>query len=157
MPRSVYLRFDPDHRQRTDLPLSGFRLTPNHPVGDVSWERAKEMCAFLEERCGLPFRLPRDSEFEYSAGPWSGAWTRETSDRRPQPVATNLPNAYGLYDLLGNIEEWCEDVARDPNWRSCRGGSFANSAEWCRASARTRQTHTYHLETIGFRPAFSLR
>jgi formylglycine-generating enzyme required for sulfatase activity/tRNA A-37 threonylcarbamoyl transferase component Bud32 len=112
---------DPSRAQATDI--------GQLPVERMTWAAASDFCARLREAGRLPARLPLEAEWELAAragsdGPYwlpqdviadaSGvgqvAWSSDNAGRGPQPVATRLPNALGLYDLLGNVSEWTADA-----------------------------------------------
>jgi formylglycine-generating enzyme required for sulfatase activity len=143
----------------------------------------------IAEQLGLPsgaFRLPSETEWEYAArgGPhwhdgfrFSGsndidtvAWYDRKHGDHTQPVARKAPNQLGIYDLSGNVWEWCQDVftrnvesippdgtpffgAGDE--RVLRGGCFHNWAIHCTVSKRYEIAHDYRDGCIGFRLAFS--
>ena len=76
--------------------------------------------------------------------------------RPPQPVAVKAPNAFGLFDTIGNLWEWCwdyADTARYGDYRSLRGGGWADRAWSCRASVRRGSAPDAVLEDVGFRMA----
>jgi formylglycine-generating enzyme required for sulfatase activity len=132
----------------------------NHPVEQVSW---LDVLNFLRQYADLspdsaPFRLPTEAEWEYAARSGgrkekfaggdeadSLGWFGENSDGRTQPVGLKQPNGLGLYDMSGNVWEWCQDVFDDKAYtgrgrtnplaagsgpdRVIRGGSF-NLDEW---------------------------
>ncbi|MFO0930796.1 MAG: SUMF1/EgtB/PvdO family nonheme iron enzyme [Gemmataceae bacterium] len=98
-----------------------------HPVGQISWRDTEVFCQFLTKKEGIAYRLPTEAEWEYAARAgadsdgWAGAppgwldahvWHRDNSGLRTQPVGSRRPNAWGLYDLYGNVAEWCAD----PDW-----------------------------------------
>ncbi|GAA1510136.1 formylglycine-generating enzyme family protein [Kribbella lupini] len=155
------------------------------PVENVSWWDAVRFCNVLSEREGLApayellaeeaarwdpaadgYRLPSEAEWEYacragSTGPQYGhldeiAWYRGTSDGRVHEVGEKAPNAWGLYDLLGNVWEWCWDYY-DPEvygeYRVLRGGGWFDQAWSCRASVRRRSHPTFRIDDVGFRVA----
>lgn len=140
---------------------------PRRPAVQVSWLRAVRLCNALSEWEGLEptyrvdgdrvrrfdgaegFRLPTEVEWEYacragSAAPHYGpladvAWTAADGVRAPQPVGGRLPNLFGLFDTLGNVWEWCEDLydpERSDDARVLRGGGFADDQWGARADAR---------------------
>ena len=134
------------------------------PVEQVSWEEAQEFIRRLNAMDGAgTYRLPTEAEWEYAARAGTTgdryaanldaiAWCRENSGGRTHPVGGKAPNAFGLYDMLGNVTEWVLDdywlpggAVTDPVGRvsdlggSLRGGSWANSIDSvreCRASYR---------------------
>ncbi|MBR4160333.1 MAG: SUMF1/EgtB/PvdO family nonheme iron enzyme [Bacteroidaceae bacterium] len=94
------------------------------PVDNVSWKNCQNFIEKLNAMTGANFRLPTEAEWEYAARggkkskgyKYSGsndlgsvAWYAENSDRKTHPVATKQPNELGLYDMSGNILEWCQD------------------------------------------------
>jgi formylglycine-generating enzyme required for sulfatase activity len=139
------------------------------PVVDVTWDDAVAFCS------ARAARLPTETEWEYAAragtiGPRYGeidaiAWYADNSGRRAHPVGLKLPNAFGLYDMLGNVWEWTADVFQsefgtesgtpagpdDP--RSLRGGSWKNKARQIRVSNRGRLDPDDREDDDGFRCA----
>ena len=110
------------------------------------------------------FRLPTEEEWEYAARGWqnytySGSdnldevgWYKENSGGRTHPVAQKKANGYGLYDMSGNVSEWCWDV--DPDYSPCRclrGGSYNNSDYYCEVDHRDRRQGGYQNYDVGFR------
>jgi formylglycine-generating enzyme required for sulfatase activity len=142
----------------------------NNPVEMVSWEDAVEFCRRLselpaEKAAGNVYRLPTEAEWEYAcragtttkysfgdddSGLGDYAWHSENSDKKPHPVGSKLPNAWGLYDMHGNVSEWCQDwyvdypsgSVTDPrgatsgSYRVLRGGSWPYTAGDCRSAGR---------------------
>jgi len=174
-----YEAFDPKHKR------SEYSAGDNDPVVDVSWDDAKKYCAWLSEQLAKPIRLPSESEWECACRAGSDrsfcfgddeswlselAWYAENSGRKPHTVATRQANAWGLYDLHGNVWEWCEDrwhtnyegaPADGTAWsdgaspdRVGRGGCFINPAEICQSAYRNRDDSGIRVRYIGFRPAF---
>ena len=141
---------------------------PQRPVEKVSWDSAKAFCQMLQRIAGKPIRLPSEAEWEYAcrAGQegdfWNGnveeaiklvGWCHENSNKRTQPVGLKRGNPWGLFDVHGNVWEWCEDwydvtyyqnsPTSDPKGseheqtkRVLRGGSWGYMAKYCRASHR---------------------
>ena len=107
--------------------LSRFRKGGRYPVEQVTWADANEFIRRLNGLTsgGKPFRLPLEAEWEYAARSggkdeqWAGTvhmleadeyvWSVNNSNRKPQPVAGKRPNGLGLYDMSGNVWEWCSD------------------------------------------------
>lgn len=156
------------------------------PVESVSWIDAVQFCNALSESAGLTpayrlgeedadwvasadgYRLPTEAEWEHACragttGPRYGpldeiAWYRTNSDGRVHEVATLQPNPWGLYDMLGNVWEWCWDVYDAEvygNYRVLRGGGWFDEHWSCRASVRRRSHPTLKLDDVGFRIARS--
>jgi len=148
------------------------------PVEQVEWTECRDWC----RRNGL--RPPTEAEWEYtcragtpmrfSSGDSESrlgeyAWHGGGRDSRTHEVATRKPNPWGLFDMHGNVYEWCEDwkgpyseAPRDGTARmtqgifSCRvhrGGSWANSARFCRSASRGASDPDSPDFTLGFRPA----
>ncbi|MEV7377334.1 formylglycine-generating enzyme family protein [Streptomyces lydicus] len=115
------------------------------------------------------YRLPTEAEWEHACragttGPHYGpldeiAWYRGNSQERLHEVAGKRPNAWGLYDMLGNVWDWCWDVY-DPevygSYRVLRGGGWFDEHWSCRASARRRSHPTFQVDDVGFRVARSV-
>lgn len=160
------------------------------PAEGVSWWDAVRFCNDLSAREGLTavyrvradgetvdrdasadgYRLPTEAEWEHAcragtAGPRYGplddiAWHRGNSGDRPHEVGGRLPNAWGLYDMLGNVWEWCWDLY-DPEvygaYRVLRGGGWFDEHWSCRASVRRRSHPTFRVDDVGFRLARTVR
>ncbi|MDR1505800.1 MAG: SUMF1/EgtB/PvdO family nonheme iron enzyme [Treponema sp.] len=106
------------------------------PVETVSWLDAVEFCNRLSRAANLTpvymisgasvtwnsgadgYRLPTEAEWEYACGDWIDGWLGGNSGRTPHPAGQLTPNRYGLYDMVGNVQEWCWDwygsYGRDP-------------------------------------------
>lgn len=82
---------------------------PNHPVVRVSWDDANAYCIWLSERTGDLYRLPTEAEWEYVARNSPIGWDSYNSGGAPHEVGTSPPNELGIYDLMGNVWEWCAD------------------------------------------------
>lgn len=119
------------------------------PVEQVSWNDCQLFIAKLNELTGLTFRLPTGEEWEFAglAGgngrfgivedgiegdPHDMGWHTDNSANETHPVAQKQPNAWGLYDMHGNVWEWCED--EDQGRRLRKGGSFSNLVGMSRAN-----------------------
>jgi formylglycine-generating enzyme required for sulfatase activity len=162
---------------------------PNLPVAGVNWQDCQEFIARLNARGEGTYRLPTEAEWEYACRGGNSmalangelstlyceldpllddmGWYCGNSGRRPQPVAKKRPNAWGLYDMHGNVAEWCQDwygtypdtPLADPQGppsgpgRVVRGGSWFSSAKNCRSASRVHWPPQCRsqLQTLGFR------
>jgi formylglycine-generating enzyme required for sulfatase activity len=150
----------------------------DRPVENVSWEDAQQFLSRLNARGdGYRYRLPTEAEWEYAAragttGKYYGeldeiAWYDGNSGGRTHPVGQKKPNAWGVYDMSGNVWEWCSDwydenyygnsPGADPRGpasgqaRSLRGGSWSFSLRSLRVSSRYRAQPFYQINDFGFR------
>lgn len=170
---------------------SFYKGDTNRPVENVHWNNAVEYCKKLTEKdraagritTQQEYRLPTEAEWEYAAragttGQRHGeldliAWWAGNSEFRTHPVKTKAANAWGLYDMIGNVEEWCADwrdeyptgTAVDPigpelvddsgSVRVVRGGSWANQPEQARSAYRVSFRPYMRTDYLGFRTALS--
>jgi formylglycine-generating enzyme required for sulfatase activity len=162
---------------------SNFQGDDQLPVDTVSWDMCREFCRRLSERMNRPVRLPTEAEWEYACragstgrfcfGDSEGqlrayAWDYTGSGGKTHPVGGKQANAWGLYDMHGNVCEWCEDVwhedyagapADGSAWRSGgdasryvqRGGSWTNVALRCRSACRYTRSPDSYGDASGFR------
>ncbi len=137
-----------------------------NPVEQVSWNDAVEFCRKLSQQTGKSVRLPTEAQWEYacragtltrfSFGDSDGsmdsyAWYSKNSGGQTNPVGQKQPNAWGLYDMHGNVWEWCSDWYADSyvnannvdpqgpgsgTYRVLRGGSWGGNPRGCRSAAR---------------------
>jgi formylglycine-generating enzyme required for sulfatase activity/Flp pilus assembly protein TadD len=146
------------------------------PVTHVSWEDCQEFIKKLNAKTNGGYRLPTESEWEYACR--AGTTTaysfgdeitpKDANYQLGKPVAVGnyKPNAFGLYDLHGNVWEWCEDwhgeypfAVTDPkgaatgNGRVMRGGSFLGTDSFARSSNQLKNPPTYRGVDLGFRLA----
>jgi len=144
------------------------------PVDSINWNDARAFCKVI----GMD--LPTEAQWEYAARAGSKnaaygaslpaiAWFSENSEQRTRIVGTRLPNAFGLFDMLGNVWEWVLDWYNDRSydlpetrnpvgWRTgekkvLRGGSWGSDIQFVRASYRSRYEPTLRDYSIGFRCA----
>ncbi|MFN6468506.1 MAG: SUMF1/EgtB/PvdO family nonheme iron enzyme [Nostoc sp. SerVER01] len=161
------------------------------PVEKVSWDDAVEFCQKLSQKTGRTYRLPSEAEWEYACRtgtttpfyfgetittdlvnynanfPYGSAPTGEYR-RQTTDVGKFPPNSFGLYDMSGNVYEWCQDIyntnyqgapiygsawlsGEDNNIKLLRGGSWYDLAKYCRSSNRLRLTRAYRIYYVGFR------
>jgi formylglycine-generating enzyme required for sulfatase activity len=177
---------------------SRFTDNENCPVDGVTWNDAQEFCQRLSEKTGMNFRLPTEAEWEYAcrAGTRTAysfgndasklgayAWFEDNSEEtnmaaplawwqagpKSKPVATKRPNAWGLYDMHGNVFEWVQDrygsypsgAATDPQGarigllRVARGGEWSAPALGCRSAFRIGGPSDASSDGLGFRVAMT--
>ena len=149
----------------------------NLPVEHVSWYDCQEFIKKLNSLTGKKFRLPTEAEWEYAARggsksrgyKYSGsnniddvAWYDGNSGRETHEVGTKRPNELGIYDMSGNVYEWCSDLAGKfmtglgiVSSRMYRGGSWGSRAWHCRSSNRGSCEPDYRNGGIGFRLCLS--
>ena len=156
----------------------------NLPVEQVSWDDCQEFIDKLNSMTGRKFRLPTEAEWEYAARGgmksrgyrYSGssnisdvAWYTDNSDSKPHPVGTKQSNELGLYDMAGNVSEWCQDWygsyvssfqtnptgAVSGSDRVACGGSWYNDARICRSSFRSHCTPDARYGNLGLRLVLS--
>lgn len=152
------------------------------PVEQVSWEDIQEFLRKLNAKTGKKYRLPTEAEWEYAARGGSQsrgfkyagsnsldevAWYIDNSGSKTHPVGGKRANELGLYDMSGNVWEWCQDWYGDyssntqtnpsgavsGSYRVLRGGSWYGSARDCRVSFRNLNTPTNRNGNVGFRLA----
>ncbi|GCL55291.1 hypothetical protein NIES3806_26390 [Microcystis aeruginosa NIES-3806] len=166
---------------------SKFQNNPQNPVEKVSWNDAQAFCQKLSQITGKTYRLPTEAEWEYAcrAGTTTRyyfgddanqlgdyAWYDGNSQKTTHPVGQKKPNAWGLYDMSGNVFEWCEDDWHDnyigapkdgSAWtinndnrshpKCLRGGSWLDIPYGCRSANRGRNYPDGGISGIGFRVA----
>ncbi|MDO5342000.1 MAG: SUMF1/EgtB/PvdO family nonheme iron enzyme [Bacteroidia bacterium] len=150
------------------------------PVEKVSWDDCYNFIRKLNQLTGRNFRLPTEAEWEYAARggsrsrgyKYSGsnsinvvAWYEDNSGKKPHPVGTKTPNELGIYDMSGNVWEWCQDwegsygsgSQTNPqgpssgSYRVIRGGGWNTYSFFCRVSHRDGNAPGYRDYYLGFR------
>ena len=150
------------------------RKGDNLPVELISWDDCQEFIQQLNTMTGKKFRLPKEAEWEYAAQggsrshgyEYSGsntidevAWYyenacdvgSESQNYGTRPVKTKKPNELGIYDMSGNVCEWCEDSSG--SFRVNRGGSWSSTATYCRVAIRFILSPSDRRSDLGFRLA----
>ena len=166
---------------------SRFKNNPQNPVESVSWDDAQAFCQKLSQITGKTYRLPTEAEWEYAcrAGTTTRFYFGDDANRlgdyawydgnsgffwsKTHPVGQKKPNAWGLYDMSGNVFEWCEDDWHgnyigaptdgsawlkngNDNRSLLRGGSWYNIPNFCRSAFRDYSyRRDYNLFDLGFR------
>ena len=173
-----------------------YMVGDDHPVECVSWNAVVEFCTLLSQKTGRNYRLPSEAEWEYAcrAGTKTSfhfgnaintdlanydgryvyrAGVRGEYRQTTTPVGTFPPNAFGLYDMHGNVWEWCQDLwhddyigapmdgsawerGRSSIYRVLRGGSWYGYPWYCRSAARGRGKQGDWKLYYGFRVALTL-
>lgn len=167
--------------QESPSTFKGDRL----PVETISWKEAIVFCNALSARAALKpcynfenneilfnpkamgFRLPTEAEWEYACKAGTSgirygeldsiAWYKANAEGRTHEVGTKAPNAWGLYDMLGNVWEWCSDIYDQTvygSYRIFRGGGWCDEERGCMATNR-RRSHplSFKIDDLGFRIA----
>jgi len=190
-----YRKFKPGHKvEGADDEFNA----DDRPAAMVNWHDARAFCAWLseqpeEKKAGRVYALPTEAQWEWAAragtttsrhfgdtdkGQADYSWFNVTYTPNPkaegmgrgrQPVGRLKPNAFGLYDMLGNVWEWCDDwydaefyrssPKEDPRntkeapYRVFRGGSWRHDPRLCRPAIRDGRTPGYRYRLLGFRLA----
>ncbi len=163
---------------------SDYKACTECPIDNVSWKDAQEFIRRLNLMSGKHYTLPTEAEWEFAAKGGGGnksyifsgsdnievvAWHAGNSERRPHVVGEKAPNQLGLYDMTGNMWEWCQDKygrfyyeenikyspegPKDGVGRVRRGGSWFTSAKNCRNSSRSHVNEDYKDNSVTIRLA----
>jgi len=165
----------------TDNPSHFKNCGDDCPVDKVSYDDAQDFIRKLNQKEGNEkYRLPTEAEWEYACRAVTNtayyfgddesrlkeyAWFDKNSDSKPHPVGLLKPNAWGLYDMHGNIHEWCQDfygdyssdAVTDPvgphtgSVRVYRGGSWGDDTRYCRTAYRSKDIPGLGSYDVGFR------
>lgn len=167
----------------------------NNPIDSVTYDEAKAFCDKLNLKYlnqlpqGYKFDLPTEAQWEYACRAGTNtalnngknltnskgtcpnldevAWYEENSNKTTHPIGQKKPNAWGIYDMHGNVYEWCRDyygeypnsAVTDPIGkksyfaRVIRGGGFDFSADYCRSARRGQEDDDHRFYMLGFRVA----
>lgn len=121
-----------------------------YPALSMTYHSAQMYCEWLSKKTGKKYRLPTEAEWEYAAragksapdGPLDDlAWTSSNAGKKTHPSKEKKPNAWGLYDMLGNAGEWCTDKLGDP---VLCGGTFLDADAVVTPSRRARQEKSWN-------------
>ncbi len=147
---------------------------PKNPVECVSWDDCQTFISKLNKMTGKEFRLPTEEEWEYAARggkksqgyKYAGSndlslvgWYDGNSGNKTHAVGTKLPNELGIFDMSGNVYEWCSSrhslSRRDPAWIVCvyRGGSWFSYDCWCEVWESYTMSPSDELNRLGLRLA----
>jgi len=160
VPWALFSMFDPG--------ISLDETNPELPATQVLWDHAALFAKFAGGR------LPTEAEWEYAcrcgrdtvwptgddpSGLAETSWYQDNADGVLQPVASKAPNPWGLYDMTGNVWEWCADAYGPPGQpqpkialrRVLRGGSVASPADALRCARRSHAPGGFRLDDVGFR------
>ena len=157
------------------------QVNDNYPVNNVSWEDCQLFIEKLNRITGRNFRLPTEAEWEYAAkmtltsnrrisdtyskyaggsSPDFYAWYSTNSSNTIHAVGGKSPNALGLYDMCGNVIEWCQDIYTnyntgdpeiDKNQRVLRGGYYGGDKGSVRTTSRGSSRYSTAMAPFGFR------
>ncbi len=167
------------NKKGSDYALKG--VGPDYPMYYVSWDEAMEFCRLLSNKTGRTYTLPTEAQWEYAArggnknegAKYAGsnmidavAWYTDNSRSSAHIVGSKRANALGIYDMSGNVCEWCKDLYADSyvsydtnnpvgpssgSSRVSRGGGWNFSDSGCRVADRGRYSLDFRYSNLGFR------
>ena len=191
---SFYMGIYPVTQELWDLVMGSnpsYFKGAKRPVENVSWNDTQHFLTKLNERSGKIFRLPTEAEWEYAARgghlsigyTYSGSdklkqvgWNGENSNNETHEVGQLLVNELGLYDMSGNVWEWCADWYEEDYYQRCkdegvvenpvntvestlrvlRGGGFFYGSVFCRSAHRYWASPDFRVNSLGFRLVLAL-
>ncbi|MCE9532386.1 MAG: SUMF1/EgtB/PvdO family nonheme iron enzyme [Planctomycetes bacterium] len=161
----------------------GYAVTDDSPAAFISWNEAVAYCRWLSDQEQTAYRLPTEAEWEYACRAGTATqyafgddfslldqygWYQKNADGKVHPVGTKTANGFGLFDMHGNLQEWCRDFY-DEKWYEktsindppgpttglypvIRGGSWNSAASYGRSTSRnTDHSPSNHFDSTGFR------
>ena len=167
------------NKKGADYSLQG--VGSDYPMYYVSWDEAMEFCRLLSNKTGLTYTLPTEAQWEYAArggnknegAKYAGtnmidavAWYSNNSGSTTHIVGSKRANALGIYDMSGNVWEWCKDwyansyasyYTNNPTgpssgtYRVIRGGGWSSNNPSCRIADRDNRSYDYRGSNLGFR------
>ena len=167
------------NKKGADYSLQG--VGSDYPMYYVSWDEAMEFCRLLSNKTGLTYTLPTEAQWEYAArggnknegAKYAGtnmidavAWYSNNSGSTTHIVGSKRANALGIYDMSGNVWEWCKDwyansyasyYTNNPTgpssgtYRVIRGGGWSSNNPSCRVADRDNRSYDYRGSNLGFR------
>ncbi len=168
-------------RDKTSLSWAMYGDSANSPMYYVNWNEAMEFCRRLSIKTGRHYGLPSEAQWEYAARggqksdktQFSGsnssnlvAWDNSNSKSTSHPCGQKQPNELGIYDMSGNVQEWCSDnyvstydvnninnplVSTEGSFHVIRGGSWTQTSRECRVSCRHHEMSSFSYYNLGFR------
>lgn len=138
-------------------------IRPRSPVASVTRDEAEAYCAWRSKQSGRTVRLPTEDEWEYAArggargAPYPWGWDRPQGratwrSQQADPVASHAANGFGLFDMAGNLAEWCRAESANDDRAAVRGGNWTDrSPDRLRVFSRVELPANYRDRDVGFR------
>ena len=182
--KSFYMGISPVTQEQYEAIMGdnpSARKGPTRPVERLSWSQAVDFCKKVSEKSGKAVRLPTEAEWEYAcrAGTTTAysfgdsekdlddyAWIARNSGDNTFPVCQKKPNPWGLYDMHGNVIQWCSDWLAQPypsgdavdpqgpdsgKFKVMRGGCYSDGYTFCRSACRRWEPPGHTSPGVGFR------